>query len=91
MDSLKYIGEQGIVTKSNFGYRSPDAKEPEWYLPNYDIPYPAQVWISVEKLLRRSWFERVWIFQEIQLANSRAVIQYKSSRSVSSGGTSPFL
>ncbi|GAB1314452.1 Heterokaryon incompatibility protein 6, OR allele [Madurella fahalii] len=75
LDRLKYIGEQGIVTKSNFGYRSPEAQEPEWYLATCDIPYPSRVWNAVFHLLGRSCFERLWIFQEIQLANSRSVLQ----------------
>lgn len=75
LDCLRYIGEQGIVTKSNFGYRSPEAREPDWYLATCDIPYPSRVWNAVSQLLSRAWFERLWIFQEIQLANARSVFQ----------------
>ena len=31
-------------------------------------------WVAVLRLLERSWFDRLWIWQEIRLANDRAVV-----------------
>jgi hypothetical protein len=34
----------------------------------------SEVWSAIDNLLQRQWFERLWIWQEIQLANSDAIV-----------------
>ncbi|KAK7752672.1 hypothetical protein SLS62_005441 [Diatrype stigma] len=46
-------------------------KHPEWYDPAVELPYDQKTWDAILALLRRPWFERLWIVQEIQLAGSR--------------------
>ena len=75
LDSLCHLGRQNVITKSNFGFRAPGAEHPNWWLPSYDIPFDDETWKAISSLLNRAWFQRLWVFQEIQLASPRAVLQ----------------
>lgn len=72
---LDYLGKQLILTKDNWIFSTPDSEEPFWCEGAYRVPYTEEVWTSINKLLTRAWFNRVWIIQEIQLAKHGAVIQ----------------
>ncbi|PLN79936.1 heterokaryon incompatibility protein-domain-containing protein [Aspergillus taichungensis] len=75
LDSLCHLGRQNVITKSNFGFRAPGAEYPDWWLPSYDIPFDDETWKAICSILDRAWFQRLWVFQEIQLASPRAVLQ----------------
>jgi Heterokaryon incompatibility protein (HET) len=38
------------------------------------LPFSERAWSSINDLLHRAWFERLWIWQEICLANRDAII-----------------
>lgn len=75
VDILRYLGDQIEATKGLVDLRSPGAREPLWY--NFTIPlqYDECDLHAIRQLLERPWFDRLWIFQEICLANHRAVVQ----------------
>lgn len=73
--TLAYLGAQMVVTKDNRGLRHPDAVEKDWCLARSDLPYEEATWLAIHNLLARPWFERLWIWQEIVLADNRATIQ----------------
>ncbi|KAH6959459.1 heterokaryon incompatibility protein-domain-containing protein [Fusarium avenaceum] len=76
---LAHIGRQIEYSKSNHIPPSPDATEPEWYKIDLPLPYSDDIYAAVYELLGRPWFERVWIVQEIQLANVDSSLQCGSS------------
>lgn len=43
------------------------------------LPVSDEQWASLSRLLHRPWFERVWIIQEISLANPDAVVMLGNS------------
>jgi hypothetical protein len=74
ISTLRYLGSQLELGRNNTRYRSPQATEPNWFRTICPLPYDEETWQAVGDLFRRSWFERLWVWQEIQLANSRAMI-----------------
>ncbi|KAI0551240.1 heterokaryon incompatibility protein-domain-containing protein [Xylaria curta] len=73
--TLDYLGRQVVTTKNNWMFCTPDSEEPWWCEANCKLPYNEETWKAIGELLTRSWFTRVWVIQEIQLANHHAVIQ----------------
>ncbi|KAM0418894.1 hypothetical protein ACHAPT_012159 [Fusarium lateritium] len=43
---------------------SPEATEAKWYEHSCDLPYGVDTCSAIVELLRREWFERVWVLQE---------------------------
>lgn len=73
LSTSTYIGQQ-IEAIGNGGiFETPDAKESKWYSPHAVFPYDATAWAAVQALLSRSYFERVWILQEVAGANDKAM------------------
>lgn len=75
LQTLDYLGRQVIVTQDGWIFTAPDADEPYWCEGRHPLPYKEDQWIAISHILRRPWFTRVWIIQEIQLANSSAILQ----------------
>lgn len=73
--TLEYLGQQVEYTKSNFWLPAPFRKEKDWWLPEHRIDYSPEVWDAIVQLVQRPWFGRLWIMQEIQLANQEAIVQ----------------
>jgi len=72
--TLSYLGQQiECITEGPIG-RSPNAQEPHWYRTTTSLPYDNEIWTAITHLFRRLWFSRVWILQEIQLANKHAMV-----------------
>ena len=46
-----------------------------WTKQDSIMPYDEEAIRSVTSLLKREWFGRLWIFQEIRLANDQSIIQ----------------
>lgn len=69
LSTLNYLGQQVEVTKDRYYVRSPTATEPEWYNFLTELPYPIKTWIAIRDLTKRTWFDRLWVVQEIHLAN----------------------
>lgn len=74
VESLQYLGSQLEVSRRQARYRAPDATEPDWFRASTPLPYDEATWQAIHRLLESKWFERLWIWQEIQLANSHAVV-----------------
>jgi hypothetical protein len=75
LSTLLYHGEQMEALRGNSRLLSPQCAEPKWYLPECKLPYTEEIWQALHDLGKRPWFERLWIWQEIQLANHRAIVQ----------------
>jgi hypothetical protein len=73
--ALDYLGKQQEYTKNACRVRSPDATHPDWYLSYAKLPYDEQTWQSILDLVNRSWFERFWVTQEVQLASRTAIVR----------------
>ncbi|KAI8623268.1 heterokaryon incompatibility protein-domain-containing protein [Xylariaceae sp. FL1651] len=73
--TLDYLGRQVVTTKDSWIFCTPDSEEPYWCEASCKLPYSKETWEAISTLLARSWFERVWVIQEIQLANHHALIQ----------------
>ncbi|KAI9780886.1 MAG: hypothetical protein M1839_006513 [Geoglossum umbratile] len=72
--TLQYLGTQLEVSRNQARYRSPKATEPEFFRASTPLPYDETTWQAINEIMSCSWFERLWIWQEIQLANSRAMV-----------------
>ena len=80
VDTLHYLGYQLEVSRSSTRYRAPNAQEPDWFRAATSLPYNEDQWKAISEFLQSPWFERLWIWQEIQLANSQAVVIRGSHR-----------
>jgi hypothetical protein len=55
-------------------WASPDATKTGWGDPQTPLPYSDDTWTALANLLSRSYFQRVWVVQEAQLAR-RGIVQ----------------
>lgn len=68
--TLRYLGGQTIGEQgAGLLFCSPDAKEKQWYDPDFELPYSQHTWNAIRALLQRPWFNRLWVVQEIQPAS----------------------
>ena len=74
VETLKYLGSQLEVSRRQARYRAPGAEEPEWFRATTSLPYDESKWQAISEYLQYPWFERLWIWQEIQHANSHAIV-----------------
>ncbi|KAI5917571.1 heterokaryon incompatibility protein-domain-containing protein [Camillea tinctor] len=75
VQTLQYLGEQVEVTRTFSVICNPNAIERDWYNESYELPYSPPAWRAIAALVNRLWFTRIWVVQEIHLANSAAVLQ----------------
>ncbi|KAF4452329.1 heterokaryon incompatibility [Fusarium albosuccineum] len=76
INTLRYLGQQvEYLPDIRYLAPSPEATEPKWYDHSCDLPYGVDTCSAIVELLRREWFERVWVLQEVMLATSRASMQ----------------
>ncbi|KAH6857146.1 heterokaryon incompatibility protein-domain-containing protein [Chaetomium sp. MPI-CAGE-AT-0009] len=73
MSTLSHLGAQVEVSINQVRFRSPSASEPEWYHSSHPLPYGPETWAALLSFVERSWFERLWVWQEAALSNSQAV------------------
>ncbi|KIW07599.1 uncharacterized protein PV09_01550 [Verruconis gallopava] len=79
MRSVAYIGKQIVACTDYWQMNSPDATERGWGFIQTKIPYSDSTWTAIEVLLRRPWFERLWVAQEAVLADATSIIKCGSS------------
>ncbi|KAJ3471734.1 hypothetical protein MRS44_001833 [Fusarium solani] len=72
-DKLRHLGEQ-VVSVEDDWVPSPGTVEPDWYRPDYKLPFSREIISAIEKLLRQDWFRRMWVLQESILASSQSII-----------------
>jgi hypothetical protein len=77
MRTLQYIGSQIECSINSRCLRAPGCIEKDWYKVTdaSHIDSDPSTWSAVYQLLLRPWFDRLWVKQEIQLANSAALVQ----------------
>lgn len=75
MKTLQYLGEQLEISQERWNHVLPHAREPEWASKHVKLPYGDAEWASLRSLFARLWFERLWVMQEIALANPAAIVQ----------------
>lgn len=54
---------------------SPSCTEREWYLLDHALPLTPETWSAILALVRRPYFERLWILQEVQTVNKNSTVQ----------------
>ncbi|MCJ1246985.1 hypothetical protein MMC30_004196 [Trapelia coarctata] len=75
ISTLGYLGNQVEYTRDHYHGPSPHCTKSGWYANSTKLPYEGETWQALHDLLGRPWFERLWVLQEIQLANRHAIIQ----------------
>lgn len=74
IDILCYLGERVSINANGRFERAPRApprepEEPIWESPDEESPYGEDDWLALVSFLERPWFTRVWVQQEIALAD----------------------
>ena len=72
---LNYLGQQVEYSTTMAFLRTPNAQEPSWYDYDIPLPYTLEDYTAIRRVLERSWWKRLWIWQEILLANRHAIFQ----------------
>jgi hypothetical protein len=67
ISSIDYLGSQVVWKTDSRMFSAPQAENTEWYSPQTSLPYDNSTWAAINSLLRRPWFTRVWIVQELHL------------------------
>ena len=80
LSTLQYLGAQLEITRQTFRLPSPECKEPDWFRSSFELPYDSQTWRAIYDITKRAYFERLWIWQEIQMARRDAVMQCGQDR-----------
>lgn len=75
LQTLRYLGAQVVLSDNLFLLRAPEATEQNYFRRRSPLPYDARVSNALIALLRSPWFKRLWVIQEIQLANRHAFCQ----------------
>ncbi|RDI80103.1 hypothetical protein Vi05172_g9937 [Venturia inaequalis] len=50
------------------------ADEPHWADPSIELPYSERDWRALYYFLGRTWFERLWVRQEIAFSRANAIV-----------------
>lgn len=74
MSTMSYLGSQITLCESDRWFATPDAEHVDWYRSTVSLPYDPDVWQSILDLLNRPWFERLWVTQEVHLANEHSLV-----------------
>lgn len=74
LSTLGYLGNQLETGRDLTRYRSPGAVELDWFRAACPLPYAMETWEAIADLVHWDYFERLWIWQETQLANSQAIV-----------------
>jgi hypothetical protein len=75
LSTLEYLGHQCLDTTNEYWIFPPKVSEEDWWDIDTPLPYDAETWDAIGELLGRSYFKRLWIWQEVILSDDRAVVQ----------------
>lgn len=75
LSTLSYLGQQVETSKTSFVLPAPERRETDWWFSAPHIPRYDRRRQAIMDLIMRPFFQRLWIIQEMQLANHRAVVQ----------------
>ncbi|KAK1967601.1 HET-domain-containing protein, partial [Colletotrichum sublineola] len=71
--ALRHLGEQAVYTERGaWRTNPPGCSNPELARASVALPYDDRTWAGIAQLLRRPWFERLWVWQEVRLADERS-------------------
>ncbi|KAF2812494.1 uncharacterized protein BDZ99DRAFT_558523 [Mytilinidion resinicola] len=73
--TLRYIGNQLIVTKAGRLFSSPGSKAPDLWRNACHFLYDDRTWKALSHFIERIWFYRLWCWQEIKLSSSHSLLQ----------------
>lgn len=71
---MQHLGCQIEITVDGHHYRPPHATEVDWVKLGAKLPYSPTDWEALTALMTRSWFSRVWVLQEVALANENCIL-----------------
>ena len=76
MQTLEHLGSRLDNDWVNLGFSLSAGEIPYdgWDNDKVPLPFDRNTWDSLVLLFRRSWFGRLWVWQEIRLANERAIV-----------------
>lgn len=74
INTLSHLGQQVVATVEDEIMPAPEAAQPDWHLRLCELLYSMEGWDSIEGLLNREWFQRVWVIQEVRLADPHVTI-----------------
>jgi hypothetical protein len=64
--SLKQFAAQVDYTSGLQRVVAPNAKHPKWHLSANEIPFSQDTWQAILDLIRRDWFDRLWVSMSSQ-------------------------
>lgn len=70
---LKLVGRQIQVFRNRYLINDPEVIQNDWYEPTTVLSLSETNWDAIFELLSLPWFERLWIWQEIQFASPESV------------------
>ena len=73
--ALSLLGAQVEFNEDNHPFVAPNAAHPEWCQPETAPPFDEKTWEAITELWHRKWFERTWVFQEVQATNCDAIVR----------------
>ncbi|KAF2640471.1 hypothetical protein P280DRAFT_426465 [Massarina eburnea CBS 473.64] len=78
LDALEWLGGQIEYTQCNTLLRTPadlSDLDIEIWEPERQLPYTESHYKAMHSVLKRAWWDRLWVWQEIHLASHRSIIQ----------------
>ena len=77
---LQHVGDQLELTKTGRLVRAPGAEEPDLWMNACCVSFDDRTWQALLSILERSWFYRLWCWQEINLSSRHTVLQCGHNR-----------
>ncbi|KAJ8131818.1 hypothetical protein O1611_g1808 [Lasiodiplodia mahajangana] len=71
---LRMIGEEIELTIDLCFTPSPQCSHVDWYRPETRLPFTMNEFAAVARLCETEYMERLWVVQELQLANAKSVV-----------------
>ena len=68
IETLNSLGRRIVVDWDALSIQPKALADADWTNLNIPLPYDENTWRSINAFLRRSWFKRLWVWQEVLLA-----------------------
>jgi hypothetical protein len=75
LDTIRLVSQQVEYSTDYTFLRYPDARNRDWFRQGHSLPFCDNQWGSIDQLLSRPWFERVWTMQEIAVGSHESIVQ----------------